>query len=135
MRVGDWPRGGVAGGVEGEGVGERPGGGVAGSERVPQTPLLAQRGDQGRVPVLLVEYLAFGYPRGDHDRRDPVARAVEGEPELARRGGRVWRWHRGGRDVVVGAARFVPADEQGGVPDVGPGWGLHGLVSVVDPAQ
>ena len=82
-----------------------------------------------------VEHLAFGHPRRDHDGRDPVARAVEREPELACRSGRVRRRHRGGRNVVVGAARFVPADQQGRVPHVGPGRGLHRLVGVVDPGQ
>ena len=46
----------------------------------PRAPLLAQCGDQGGVPVFLVEHLALGDPRGDHDGRDPVARPVEPEP-------------------------------------------------------
>ena len=37
--------------------------------------------------------------------------------------------------MVVGAARFVPADEQGRVPDVGPGRGLHPSVGVVDAGE
>ena len=81
-RVGHGPGARVSGGVEGEGVGERPGGGVAAGERVSQAPLLAQRGDQGGVPVLLVEYLAFGEPWGTPGWPDPVARPVEPEPEL-----------------------------------------------------
>ena len=68
-------------------MGERPGRGITCGERVAQPPLLAQRGDQGRVPVLLVEHLAFGHPRRHDDGRDPVARAVEREPVLACRGG------------------------------------------------
>ena len=37
--------------------------------------------------------------------------------------------------MVVGPTRFIPADEQGGVPDVGPGRGLHPPVGVVDPCK
>ena len=37
--------------------------------------------------------------------------------------------------MVVGAARFVPADQQGRVPDVGARRGLHPLVGVVDPRE
>ncbi len=96
-------------------MGERPGGSVAAGERVAQGPVLPQCGDQGGVPVLGVEHLAFGDPRGDQDGGDPVARPVEGEPELAGRGGGVRRRHRGGRDVVVGArTRLLPDLVTGG---------------------
>jgi hypothetical protein len=72
----------------------RPGGSAARRERVSRAPLLPQRGDQGGMPVLTVEHLAFGYPRRHDDGRDPVARAVEPEPVLADGGGRV-RWRNG----------------------------------------
>ena len=122
-RIRDGPCLGVARGVEGEDVGERPGGSVARRERVSQTPLLAQRGDQRRVAVLLVEHLAFGDPWRHDDGGDPVAGAVEREAELAGRGRRVRARHRRRRDVVIGAARLVPADQQRRVPDVGAGRG------------
>jgi hypothetical protein len=70
-------------------VGERPGGGVAPGERVSQVPLLAQGGDQRGVPVFLAEHLSFGDPGRHDDGGDPVAGAVEGEPELAGRHGQV----------------------------------------------
>ena len=45
-------------------------------------------------------------------------------------------FHAPGRgDVIVGAARFVPADQQGRVPHIGAGRRLHALVGVVDPGQ
>ena len=109
----------VAWGVEGEDVGEGSGGRVACGERISQVPLLAQCGDERRVAVLLVEHLAFGDPRRHDDGRDSVAGPVEREAELAGRGRRIRTRHRRRRDVVIGAARLVPADEQRRVPDVG----------------
>jgi hypothetical protein len=130
---GDGPRLGISRRVEGEDVGERPGGSVSCGERVAKAPLLPERGDQGGMPVLLVEHLAFGHPRRHDDGRDPVARAVEPEAVLSNRGGRI-RWRHGRRrNVVVGASGFVPADQQGRVPHVGPCRGLHSPVRVVDP--
>src|SRR5580698_4589713 len=66
---------------------------------------------------------------------DPVAGAVEREAELAR-----WRVLVRGRDgagsdVIVGAAWFVPTDQQGCVPDVRARRSGHGPVRVVHLLQ
>ena len=109
----------VAGRVEREDVVEGASRGVALGERVAESPASCATWRSVRCG---------GTPRCSTDPDsthgdtmiggDPIAGAVEGEAALA--GGRGWvrRRDRSGRDVVVGASRFVPADQQGGVPDV-----------------
>ena len=125
----------VAGRVEGEDVVEGAGRGVSLSECVAESPGLAQRGDQRGVAVLLVVHRARFDPRRHDDGGYPVAGAVEGEAELAGRRRWIWRrdWPR--RDMVVGASRLVPSDQQRGVPDVCARFGGGGPVGVVHPLQ
>ena len=78
------PPGGITWLLEGEQVVEGPRRTVTtGERRLPQVPDLPQGGDQRGVPVLLSRQRLLGYPGRHHDARDPVAGAVEGEPELA----------------------------------------------------
>ncbi len=94
-----------------------------------------QGGDQRGVAVLVVVHRPGFHPRGDQDRRDAVAGAVEGEPELPGGRRRVRGWDRSGCDVVIGAPGFVPPDEQWRVPDVGAGLGGGGPVGVEHALQ
>ena len=101
----DRPRRGISGMVEREGIGEGSGRFVSGGERLAQIPPVAQGGDQGGVAMLLVEHVPLGHPGRDQDGGDPVAGAVECEPELAGRSGRIRRGNSGWWHVVVGASR------------------------------
>jgi hypothetical protein len=119
-RVDGRPRVRVTGRGERQDVIEGTGRGVSLREGLAEAPRLSQGGDERGVAVFLVLHRARFDPRRHDDGRYPVAGAVEGEVALA--GG--LRWVRRGdwprRDVVVGASRFVPADQKGGVPDVAP---------------
>ena len=118
--------------IEGEHSVESPSRGVTLGEWLAQIPHLPQCGDEGGVAVLLVVHRSRRNPWRHHDRWDPVAGAVEGEAEFTRWGGRVGGRNGSGRNVVIGATRLVPADQQGGVPDIGARRSGHGPVGVVD---
>ena len=87
------------------------------------------------MPVLLVVDRTRLDPRRDKDRGDSVAGAIEREAELAFGRGRIGRRNLSWSHVVVGAARLIPADQQGGVPDVRARCRGGGSVGVEDPFQ
>ena len=121
--------------IEGEHLVEGPSRCVTLGEWLDRDPTLAKRGDERGVPVLLVVHRSRLNPWRDDDCGDSVAGAIEGEAELSRRGDLVGRRNGSGRDVVVGAARLIPADQQGGVPDIGARRSGHGPIGVVDALQ
>ena len=125
----------VARRVEGEEVVEGASGGVALGECLAEVPGFPECGDQRGMAVLVVEHGALRDPGGDEDRGNAVAGSVELEAELARRCIRVGRRHRSRRHMVVGSARLIPADQQGGVPDVRAGVRGARAVDVEDAFQ
>ena len=87
------------------------------------------------MAIFLVVHRSRFDPWRHDDRGYPVPGAIEGEAAFA--DGR--RWVRRGdsarRDVVVGASRLVPADQEGGVPDVGACLRRGGAVGGEHPLQ
>ena len=97
---------------QGEDVREAGRARVAGGERLTEVESLAHRRQERGRAKLVVDDGPLWDPRGDRQRRDAHARAVEGEAHLAgcaRAVGRD-RWRR--RDVVVGAAVLVEGHQQ-----------------------
>jgi hypothetical protein len=80
----------------------------------PEVPSLAHCPNERRVAILVTDYGAFRYPRGNGDGRNALARPIECKAHLTFRRRRVWWGSRRRRYMVIGAARCIKERIVGG---------------------